>query len=154
MTNFEEVLCCELQKDHRTPKKETMVKIKKRTPKEILHEYCHDCIRKYGRDDQLVTEVKNCGGDLVLATGRSCPFYPYRLGNRRPPMKVLRQFCLECMGGSAQFVRECKSTNCPLHLYRFGKNPARRGADAARMAQIRCLETMFSTVKTIQDQFL
>ena len=124
------------------------------TPKASLHEYCHYCTLKKGRDGQFVTEVKNCGGDLVLATGRSCPFYLYRLGNRRPPMKVLRQFCLECMGGSAQFVRECKSTNCPLHLYRFGKNPARRGADAARMAQIRCPETMFSTVKTVQDQFL
>ena len=100
---------------------------KRVTPKQTLHEYCHYCIR-----DRRDSEVEQCGGGLVIVTGRPCPFYLYHMGKRRPPMKVFRQFCLECMGGSAQFVRECGSTNCPLHPYRFGKNPSREGVGGGR----------------------
>lgn len=112
--------------------------MKKRPPKQTLHEYCHYCVQ-----DRRDSEVEACGGYLVIATARPCPFYPYRMGKRRPPMRVFRQFCLECMGGSVQFVRECESTNCSLHPYRLGKNPAKRGADTVRMDQIRRPDTMF-----------
>jgi len=119
------------------------MKTTNRTPKHILHEYCHYCIQ-----DKRDSEVENCGGDFCIVTGRQCPFFPYRMGKKRPPMKVFRQFCLECMGGSRKFVRECITIDCQLYPYRFGKNPAKKGADAERMAQIRRPETMFSTVKS------
>ena len=115
----------------------------KRTPKHTLHEYCHYCIQ-----DRRDSEVENCGGNFVIATGRPCSFFPYRMGKRRPPMKAFRQHCLDCMGGSSKFVRECTTIDCSLHRYRLGKNPARKGADTARMAQIRRPDTTFPTVKT------
>lgn len=43
------------------------------------------------------------------------------------PMKAIREKCLDCCCGSAFEVRECPSTACPLHIYRFGRNPARKG---------------------------
>lgn len=43
------------------------------------------------------------------------------------PMKAIREKCLDCCGGSAFEVRECPVSACPLHIYRFGRNPARKG---------------------------
>jgi len=98
------------------------VKPGKPTPKATLHEYCHYCIQS--RQD---SRIDDCGGHLVHATGKPCPFYEYRTGLRRPPLKALRQFCLECMGGSPSLVRECRSERCPIHPYRLGSNPSRTG---------------------------
>lgn len=41
----------------------------------------------------------------------------------KSPVKAIRQFCLDCCGGSAAEVRTCTSTNCALKAFRFGKNP-------------------------------
>jgi len=43
------------------------------------------------------------------------------------PMKAIRAKCLDCMGGSHNEVKLCTSENCPLLIYRFGKNPSRKG---------------------------
>lgn len=43
------------------------------------------------------------------------------------PMKSIRAKCLDCCCGSAQEVRLCPATSCPLYGYRFGKNPNRVG---------------------------
>lgn len=43
------------------------------------------------------------------------------------PIKSIRKCCLECSGGSAKEVRECKITDCPLYSFRLGKNPNRKG---------------------------
>jgi len=43
------------------------------------------------------------------------------------PMRAVRAKCLDCMCGSQNEVKLCPSEDCPLFLYRFGKNPARRG---------------------------
>ena len=117
------------------------------TPKETVHAWCHYCIQS-----RLDSEVENCGGQLVYATGKPCPFFPYRMG-MRPPMKVFRQFCLECMGGSSALVRECEKGDCPMHSYRFGKNPFIKGANRERMASIRPPRGTFSPVKTPQERF-
>jgi len=107
----------------------------RRTPKETLHNWCHYCIQ-----DRRDSEVENCGGHLVYATGQPCPFFPYRMG-KRPPMKVFRQFCLECMGGSSTLVRECENEYCPMLPY-WGK-----GAGKERMDAIRSPGSLFSPVK-------
>lgn len=41
----------------------------------------------------------------------------------KSPVKAIRAFCLECCGDSSSEVRECVSQRCPLHAFRFGKNP-------------------------------
>jgi hypothetical protein len=92
------------------------------TPKKTLHDWCHYCIQ-----DRRDSEVENCGGHLVHATGRPCPFFEYRLGSKRVPSRVFRQFCMEGMNGSAALVRECETVTCPLHSWRLGKNPNRIG---------------------------
>ncbi len=39
------------------------------------------------------------------------------------PAKAIRAYCLECVCGDKKAVRECEITRCPLHPFRFGKNP-------------------------------
>ncbi len=39
------------------------------------------------------------------------------------PMKAIRAKCLDCSAGSANEVKLCPVTRCPLYLFRFGKNP-------------------------------
>lgn len=43
------------------------------------------------------------------------------------PLKAIRAKCLECSGGKPSVVRNCDSVSCPLHSFRFAKNPARTG---------------------------
>lgn len=38
------------------------------------------------------------------------------------PLKAIRAKCLDCVG-TAQEVRLCATSKCPLHPYRFGKRP-------------------------------
>ena len=57
------------------------------------------------------------------------------------PLRAIRKICVacvgspydvagcggdKCLGGSKRLVRECES-DCPLHEYRFGRNPKRAG---------------------------
>lgn len=46
--------------------------------------------------------------------------------SKTTPLKAIRAHCLECMCGSVKEVKLCEM-NCPLHIYRFGKNPTRKG---------------------------
>lgn len=41
-----------------------------------------------------------------------------RDGNRA---SAIRAFCLQCMGGSLTDVKDCPSTDCPLHPFRTGR---------------------------------
>ena len=122
------------------------IKNNRRTPKETLHAWCHYCIQS-----RLDEDVSDCGGDFVIATGKACPFYDYRMGDRRSPISIFRSFCLECMGNNKKFVKECTTTDCIIHPYRMGKNPNLKGASKERMAQIRPPDTLFSTVKITQN---
>ncbi len=52
-----------------------------------------------------------------------------RKGNsqsRKTPLRAIRAYCKECVE-SLKEIRYCTSHNCPLYIYRFGKNPARTG---------------------------
>ena len=39
------------------------------------------------------------------------------------PLKAIKAFCVDCMGGQPTYVKDCTSTNCPLYAFRMGKNP-------------------------------
>ena len=44
------------------------------------------------------------------------------------PIKAIRSWCVNCcMGGPLKEVRFCDDEECPLYLYRMGKNPSRKG---------------------------
>lgn len=95
------------------------------TPLEAVRAFCTDCIGGNSHD------VGNCGGDKCKNGGCDehgiCWFFRYRLGKGRPSVKLMRRMCLFCQGEAEQFVRECSSTTCPLHPFRMGKNPNRKG---------------------------
>lgn len=39
------------------------------------------------------------------------------------PLKAIRAKCLDCCCGQYKEVGLCPCADCPLYLYRFGKNP-------------------------------
>ena len=43
------------------------------------------------------------------------------------PVKAIKKYCYDCSGGSKKEIRECVITDCPLYVYRMGKNPNRKG---------------------------
>lgn len=49
------------------------------------------------------------------------------------PIKSIRKKCLECCVGSVKEIRLCPLTDCPLHTFRFGKNPSRTGIGGRRL---------------------
>lgn len=44
----------------------------------------------------------------------------------KSPLKAIRAFCIDCMGGAVREVKLCPSQICPLHAFRMGKNPYRK----------------------------
>jgi hypothetical protein len=101
------------------------------TPLEAIHKFCVACVGS-------PFEVKDCGGDKCLNgecyPNGECWFYKFRLGKGRPSVKLIRQMCLWCQGGSKEFVKDCFEgtghsgvSACPLWQYRLGTNPKRAG---------------------------
>ena len=43
--------------------------------------------------------------------------------NKISPIKAIRQKCLDCCCGQRTEVQLCPATDCPLWIFRFGKNP-------------------------------
>ena len=43
---------------------------------------------------------------------------------RLTPLRAIREKCLMCKKTTEKVMR-CKETECPLHDFRFGKNPAK-----------------------------
>ena len=39
------------------------------------------------------------------------------------PLKAIREKCLDCCCGQANEVKLCPAVDCPLHEFRFGRNP-------------------------------
>ena len=116
-----------------------------RSPRETIRAQCLACTGGH------VKEVDTCDGDGSITGFHKCPFHPYRFGTGRPSVKIMREFCLQCMGGNPTFVRECETKDCPIHPYRMGKNPARKGKGqgADRMAQIRLKKQAVSLRKPV-----
>ena len=77
-------------------KKRRMERIEKHTPKEAIRAVCINCL---GLKQFNTEDVRECEGDHV-----KCPFFLYRMG-KRPPVKVFRTFCIDCMGGLVIGIR-------------------------------------------------
>ena len=109
--------------------------VSKLTPMDSVHEQCKECV--CGTKLFNPKEVLNCTGDKAFI--HPCPLFKYRMGDNKSSLKAMRQTCLMCMGESELLVAECDTENCPLHPYRFGKNPSRKGigATAEQMAELR-----------------
>jgi hypothetical protein len=93
---------------------------KKITPVKAIRRHCVSCV------GGLEAEVHSCGGERVAEFGDEnevCRFMPYRFGKGRPSVKLIRAFCLCCMGDSEKFVRECHEMSCKLWGFRMGHNP-------------------------------
>ena len=43
------------------------------------------------------------------------------------PMKAIRLMCVECVGWATHGPKSCRDLLCPLHPYRTGHNPKRKG---------------------------
>jgi hypothetical protein len=82
------------------------------TPRQAVREHCIDCVGG-------ASAVRDCQEDELY--DRPCIFFPYRMGSGRPSAKLIRKFCLYCMGGNQKLVRECPSKACPFLAYRMGK---------------------------------
>jgi hypothetical protein len=59
-------------------------------------------------------------------------------------VKLIREFCLVCQGGSQLFVRECHESGCHFHGFRMGKSglsrpvtEEQRQASRDRLARMR-----------------
>jgi len=87
--------------------------MKKLTPLKSIRKKCLDCQETY-------TDVKKC--KFI-----ECFLYPFRMGTGRAKVRNIRRYCLWCCVNNKKEVRLCPSESCPLYLYRFGKNPARKG---------------------------
>lgn len=67
----------------------------------------------------------------------------------KSPLKAIRQFCIDCNGGSPYEVKNCTSPKCALYPFRFGKNPylpkreltdEQKQAAAERLAKARAVK--------------
>ena len=95
--------------------------MEKLTPKEACRAFCTQCL---GLKQFKTAAVQDCEGDVAL--NGACPLFPYRMG-RRISVKAFRAYCLYCMGGNRDDVRDCETETCEFHPYRFGTNPACSG---------------------------
>ena len=43
------------------------------------------------------------------------------------PLKAIRAKCIDCCNNNPKEATLCSGTDCPLHPYRLGKNPNRKG---------------------------
>ena len=84
------------------------------TPRQAIREHCMDCVGS-------ASAIRDCQGNELY--DHPCIFFSYRMGKGRPPAKLIRKFCLYCMGGSWNLVKKCASKDCPFLRYRMGKNP-------------------------------
>ena len=92
---------------------------KKFTPLQSIRKECLYCM---GGSFKLVAECETI----------TCGLWSYRTGRIEPGadrrlLRVIRQFCLQCVGSAIE-VRKCTGklldgTICNLHPYRHGKRP-------------------------------
>lgn len=67
------------------------------------------------------------------------------------PLRTIRRFCLECVGGSADEVRACTSTDCPLHPYRFGSHPDHIDHRPIRAVRNKCLWCQGGSTQAVEE---
>lgn len=47
------------------------------------------------------------------------------------PLQAIRAWCIDCSGNSSKEANRCSHSDCPLHYFRLGKNPNRKGIGGA-----------------------
>jgi len=76
--------------------------------------------RPYPEDIQTEVEAANRENREVQLADEQLA----QLGHRKRSLaKVIRSFCIDCMGGNRAEVRRCTSVGCDLYPYRMGSNP-------------------------------
>jgi len=104
---------------------------KSETPLRAIRRFCGQCCGVGAGGGWGDVTGCTCGPD-AQEPDYSCTLHPWRSGHRRPTghnplMREIRKHCVDCMGGSSEAVADCTSTDCPLHPYRFGRNPKMAG---------------------------
>ena len=61
------------------------------------------------------------------------------------PIRAIRAKCIDCSGDSVAEVRACHLTWCPLHPYRMGRNPNRKGRELTDAERAACVERLAKT---------
>lgn len=65
------------------------------------------------------------------------------------PLKAIRAKCLDCCCGQSYEVKNCTAEDCPLYLFRFGKNPnIKYEMTEARAA---ALKTAYERMAAVRD---
>jgi hypothetical protein len=49
------------------------------------------------------------------------------MSKRLSPLRSIKLYCRQCSADSPTEVKKCPIPDCPLYVYRFGHNEARRG---------------------------
>ena len=73
-----------------------------------------------------------------------------KTNSQKTPLKAIREKCLDCCGHQYSEVRECHITECPLWIYRMGKNPfhQRKMTEEQKRVAIENLAKLAKQVKT------
>ncbi len=58
------------------------------------------------------------------------------------PLKAIRAKCIDCCGFQTKEVRLCTAVNCPIHPFRFGKNPFRKTREMTEEERRSCAERL------------
>lgn len=119
--------------------------MEKLAPKEAVMHYCRECVQGLNRPEL----VKNCEGDKAL--NGPCPFFEYRLGEKRASVRVFCKFCLDRMCGSEQAVKECTTESCQCFPYRFGKNPALAGKRKVNEKSMEAFRKYRESVRSMEN---
>jgi hypothetical protein len=91
---------------------------KRLAARQAIHEHCIDCVG-------TASAIRDCQGNELY--DRPCIFFSCRMGKGSPLVKLIRKFCLYCMGGSWELAQNCPSKTCQFLRYHMGKNPANMG---------------------------
>ena len=68
------------------------------------------------------------------------------------PVKVIREQCLDCCGGSSHEVALCPCSSCSLYPFRFGKNPYRKKRELSEAQRAALFTRSFKNNVDIIDQ--
>lgn len=58
------------------------------------------------------------------------------------PIRAIRAKCIDCSGDNVAEVRACALADCPLHPYRMGRNPNRKGREMTDAERAACVERL------------
>jgi len=74
--------------------------------------------------DDIQAEVEAAGRENREIVG-TVELYEKLGHKKRNLLHVIRDFCIDCMGGQPSYVRKCTSVGCDLWPYRLRSNPFR-----------------------------